>query len=185
MWNQTLDWMFLLNAKMWRVITSCDENVWLFFFSFLKCRSWWLSPRTLMRPARVRMHWSSAQSGTCLRLFTLFILIPAYKLLHQKTKTNYKSSYPSKSTTGTGLWKDLQEDAEAGLYIWWPQGARSPPLSPPQHRLPCEQTRNTPHTHCTLHVQNQRECETFVKDRCSPSFIIFAFFFLSADRDHR
>lgn len=42
----------------------------------------------------MRMHWSSAQSGTCLRLFTLFILIPAYKLLHQKKKKTISHHTP-------------------------------------------------------------------------------------------
>lgn len=72
----------------------------------------------------------------------IHIFLLADMFFGNRENENVKSSYPLYSTAGTGLWEDLQEDAEAGLHIRRPQSAGPPPRSPPEHRFPGEQTKN-------------------------------------------
>lgn len=86
-----------------------DHNFWL-----LKCRSWWPSPRTLMRPARVRMHWSSARSGTCLRSQAHFVIL---KLINhfisggKKHKSNHSPLIPPQELDYEKIYKKMLKPA--------------------------------------------------------------------------
>lgn len=101
-------------------------------------------------------------------------VLPSYKLLHLWWKTSLKSPFSSNSTIGAGLWEDLQEDAEAGLYIWRPQSAGPSPRSAPEHRLPGERTQHTPRCSHLIIIMNiceptatSNDCLSFCRSRPS------------------
>lgn len=79
------------------------------------------------------------------------------------------SSQPCNSITGTGLWKDLQEDAEAGVHLWRPQATRSPPPAAAGNWFPGGQMHVTSHTGHTPHTLHETRRSSLV---------------LCADRDH-
>lgn len=92
---------------------------------------------------------------TLLYFFSLCVLWISLSL--QKRKSTSLSF-----TTGAGLWEDLQEDAEAGLHIWWSSSAGSPPCSPPEHRLSGEKKGNSPYTNSILHRSGKNVTEVEV-----------------------
>lgn len=153
---------------------------WQNIFFFLKCRSWWLSPQTLMRPVRVHMPWSYARSGTCLGWVTHF---PFYKLLHLCEKKKNLQSHPTPVIPLQELdYEKIYKKMLKPAFIF--DGRRVlDHLHSHLHNIGFHVSRQeTRHTHCTLHILykikvNVWRLETRRVDCCSRSFIIVLLFF--------